>query len=82
MTIIGSTESTIVSNGNTYADFESIKTGLKAVAQLNSLIAFFREAIKEKEELAKQAQSYTDQIEDWKVLYCTEKFEGRLILKD
>lgn len=61
MTIIGSTESTIVSNGNTYADFESIKTGLKAVAQLNSLIAFFREAIKEKEELAKQAQSYTDQ---------------------
>lgn len=24
----------------------------------------------------------SNNIEDWKVLYCTEKFEGRLILKD
>ena len=61
MTIIGSNDATLVSKGSTKEEFESIKIGLRAVANLNSLIAFFREAIKEKEKLAKQAESYTDQ---------------------
>lgn len=61
MTIIGSNDAALVSKGSTKEEFESIKIGLRAVANLNSLIAFFREAIKEKEKLAKQAESYTDQ---------------------
>lgn len=60
ISIIGSNESGMISEGNTFKDFEDIKTGLAAIANLNSLIAFFREAIKEKENLAKEASAWED----------------------
>ena len=60
MRILGDSGSSTVSKGIKFDAFDDIKTGLELITGCNSLIAFFREAIKEKERLAKEAMAYTD----------------------
>jgi hypothetical protein len=60
MSIVGDEHSTVVSRGTFPDEFTDIKKGLETITGCNSLIAFFREAIKEKERLAHEAESWTD----------------------
>ena len=56
--IIGNPEREVISNGIT--SVENVYDTICKIGQLNSLIAFFREGIKEKERLEKEASSYED----------------------
>ena len=60
MKIIGQEGSTLVRKGNTIDSLELIKNMIREISNLNSLVAFFREAIKEKERLAKEAADWED----------------------
>lgn len=58
--IIGENAKTNISQGLPVDKFDSIHTAIHAVSKCNSLIAFFREAIKEKERLTKEAENWED----------------------
>lgn len=60
MGIIGTDEGGITQEGTTTAELPTIEKTLLYAASLNSLIAFFREAIKEKERLSNEATAWTD----------------------
>lgn len=51
----------VVENGSTKEYFSRAMAALDEVADCNSLIAFFREAIKEKERLSKEAKEWRDE---------------------
>lgn len=60
ISIIGSPTNGTINVGNSVEEFKTIKSSLESIAKLNSLIAFFREAIKEKERLTKEAKEWED----------------------
>ena len=60
ISIIGSTDGGTISSGMNTEGLSQIKQGLTTLAKLNSLIAFFREAIKEKERLGDEAANWED----------------------
>lgn len=53
-------EPILVENGTTKENFNHALECLNDIVECNSLIAFFREAIKEKEALSKEAKAWTD----------------------
>lgn len=61
MKVIGQDVSTLVRKGNISENLELIKNMLREISNLNSLVAFFREAIKEKERLSIEASNYEDE---------------------
>lgn len=58
--LIGDKNTSVASYGLTSENLPKIKDTLEKIAGLNSLIAFFREAIKEKERLASEAAAWED----------------------
>ena len=56
--VIGAEQQTSTNFGKPTTDFQRIKNALERMSQLHSLIAFFREAIKEKERLSGQASEW------------------------
>ena len=58
--IIGENTKTNISQGLNVEGFDKIQRAIHTIAQCNSLIAFFREAIKEKERLAHEAEQWED----------------------
>lgn len=58
ISIIGSDKSETISTGT--GNVESVYNDICSIGQLNALIAFFREAIKEKDRLLKEAKSWED----------------------
>ena len=60
MSIIGDDRYGTVAHGILPNAFEDIKKGLELITGCNSLIAFFREAIKEKERLTDEANRWED----------------------
>lgn len=61
MRIIGDANGGTIKKGLTPEHIDSIQEGLQLLSQTHSLIAFFREAIKEKEHLANEAKRWTDE---------------------
>ena len=59
--VIGDSQETKCSNGINSEELNGISLSIDVLAQMHSLIAFFREAIKEKERLSKEAENYLDQ---------------------
>ena len=62
MKVIGDNKTDTISIGVPIRDFQKIKDALKHIADLNSLIAFFREAISEKERLTEESNNWEDNI--------------------
>ena len=60
MSVIGSEDGGIVKTGCEKDDFSGIKQSIAIISDLHSLIAYFREAIKEKERLAQEALNWKD----------------------
>ena len=60
MSVIGDDKGGKVLLGMKFEDLKKIREYIDIIAQLNSLIAFFREGIKEKERLTQEAQNYED----------------------
>ena len=60
MRIIGDDKAGIIARGFTSDSFDYIRNGLDLISKCNSLIAFFREAISEKERLIKEASAWED----------------------
>ena len=58
--IIGEDTKTIISEGINTEAFDDIEKSIQTIAKCNSLIAFFREAIKEKDRLAAEAKMWED----------------------
>ena len=58
--IIGENAKTVVGQGMNTEAFDLIEKSIRTVAKCNSLIAFFREAIKEKDRLANEASIWED----------------------
>ena len=58
--IIGDDKNSTISKGLTPESFPVISDGLKLLSDTNSLIAFLREAIKEKERLGEEAENWVD----------------------
>ena len=61
MSIIGDGKKTLASRGMEADELQAIKKNLQDIADCNSLIAFFREAIKEKGRLADEAARWVDE---------------------
>lgn len=59
MQVIGSSIPHIIQSETEYIDFERIPGTLETIAMLKSFIAFLREAIKEKDALLKEVNSFT-----------------------
>ena len=64
ISLIGNKEQTTVHNGLDIAGLLSLPKLVETISQAHSLIAFLREAIKEKERKMKEAQEWTDSDED------------------
>ena len=60
ISVIGQEDGGIISEGCTDDDLPKIEEAIKRLGELNSLNAFFKEAIKEKERLSGEAQRWTD----------------------
>lgn len=58
--LIGSDESTVISAGLESEQLEKVQNAIVSLGRLNSLIAFFMEAIKEKERQTKLAKEWVD----------------------
>ena len=58
--IVGETGSSKVSEGNTAEDFNALSEKLNKISQCKSLIAYLREAIKERDKLYRAASEYKD----------------------
>lgn len=77
--IIGSSDSMRTVNGNTEEDINSIPEKLNKIADCKALIAYLREAIKERDTLTAQIRNYKDEEARSKVVrpaspeYITEK---------
>ena len=61
ISVIGNDEGGVISEGLDENGLVKIEETVKRIAELNGLTAFFREAIKEKERLAKAAASWEDE---------------------
>lgn len=61
ISVIGDKTATVVEEGTDYDTLKSIPGLIQKIASANSLIAFLREAIKEKEHRLMQAQTYVDE---------------------
>lgn len=68
VTILGSATDNILTKGWTSEHFTKIEDYLEAIKEAKSLIAFLREALKEKERLAKDARTYENKEEREKVI--------------
>ena len=62
--LIGQNESTLIHSGINKTTLEYIPEVVKAIAEAHSLIAFLREAIKEKEKKMEEAKVWTDKEKD------------------
>ena len=62
MSVIGDTTSGTISNGVKPEALGNIRNHIIAISELHSLIAFFREAIAEKERLAEEAKKWEDKV--------------------
>lgn len=60
MRIIGDDKASVISYGFDVDAFDHIRKGLEDISACNSLIAFFREAISEKERLMKEVSAWED----------------------
>lgn len=61
VSVIGTEDGGIIRDGSKPDDLPKILRTIDEIAQLNSLIAFFREAIKEKERLGNEAANWRDE---------------------
>jgi len=66
--LIGQSESTLIHSGINKTTLEYLPEVVKTIADAHSLIAWLREAIKEKERKTKEAQEWVDE-DAWKELY-------------
>ena len=69
ISLIGQKDKTRIHGGIDIATLYSLPKVLDTIAEAHSLIAFLREAIKEKEKKMKEAQSYPGDEDEWKKLY-------------
>lgn len=60
--IIGTPERVLAQEGVNLEGLSKIKTAIESIAENNALIAFIREAIKEKERLEKEAKSWKNEV--------------------
>lgn len=60
--IIGTPERVLAQEGVNLEGLSKIKTAIESIAENNALIAFIREAIKEKERLEKEAKSWKNDV--------------------
>ena len=60
MRIIGDDKQSVIGRGTASYAFDYIRNGLDLISKCNSLIAFFREAISEKERLMQKASAWED----------------------
>lgn len=73
ISVIGDKTATVVEEGTDYDTLKSIPGLIQKIASANSLIAFLREAIKEKERRFKEAKEYVDA--DRRKAFDAEKIE-------
>ena len=60
--IIGTPERVLAQEGVNLEGLSKVKTAIESIAENNALIAFIREAIKEKERLEKEAKSWKNEV--------------------
>lgn len=60
LSLLGSSEKEVLSKGTT--DITLIPKAIETIGQLHSLIAFFREAIKAKDDMSKEAMNWEDEV--------------------
>lgn len=86
VSVIGTEDGGIIREGNKPFDLPKIEQTIGEIAQLNSLIAFFREAIKEKERLGNEAANWKDEQarSDFEARYknCKKPLKGVYLTED
>lgn len=69
ISLIGQKEQTKIHSGIQYHELNNLSIFLTAISEAHSLIAFLREAIKEKERKMKEAQAWEGDEAEWKEIY-------------
>lgn len=84
--VIGTQDGGIIRDGSKPDDLAKVEKAIGEVAQLNSLIAFFREAIKEKDRLGVEAANWKDESAradfDERYKNCKKPVKGAYLTED